>query len=75
MDSQVRKRKGGKGVGKEKDSLKDLTDKLGNIIPSRRDGVSYILVAQLLYKSKCLSVRLSVGQPHLGGNVIFSAPN
>lgn len=36
MDSQVRKRKGGKG--KEKDSLKDLTDKLGNIIPTRRDG-------------------------------------
>ena len=41
MDSQVRKRKGGKGVGKEKD-FKDLTDKLGNIIPTRRDGVSNV---------------------------------
>ena len=40
MDSQVRKHKN-KGVGKEKD-LHDLSTKLGNIIPDRRDGVSYL---------------------------------
>ena len=40
MDSQVRKRKN-KGAGKEKD-LHDLSTKLGNIIPDRRDGVSYL---------------------------------
>ena len=33
------------------------------------------LVAKLLYKSKCSSLRISVCQPRLGGNVIFSAPN
>ena len=33
------------------------------------------LVAKLLYKSKCPSVHLSVCQPRLGGNVIFSAPD
>ena len=34
----------------------------------------YFLVAKLLYKSKCLSVHMSISQPRLGGNVIFSAP-
>ncbi len=34
-----------------------------------------LLVAKLLYKSKCPSVRISVCQPRLVGNVIFSAPN
>ena len=42
MDSQVRKRKN-KGAGKEKD-LHDLSTKLGNIIPDRRDGVSFIVI-------------------------------
>ncbi len=35
-----------------------------------------LLVAKLLYKANvCPSVCLSVCQPRLGGNVIFSAPN
>ena len=39
----------------------------------------FLLVVRLLYKSKCpsvcQSVRVSVCQPRLGGNLIFSDPN
>ena len=54
MDSQVRKRKN-KGAGKEKD-LHDLSTKLGNIIPDRRDGVSFFRHSYIFYLGGCIRV-------------------
>ncbi len=39
------------------------------------EQIRLFLVAKLLYNYLCPTVRLSVCQPRLGGNVIFSAPN
>ncbi len=53
-------------------NVKAKSKAVGFLVFSRNRGV---FVAKLLYKSKCPSVSMSICQPRLGGNVIFSAPN